>query len=294
MRGDSNHEISVIIPVYKDWERLSSCIDAIENQTIKLDLIELLIINNGPDFPPPKGFRLPSFARIIDEPKAGSYAARNLGVLESKGRFFAFTDSDCIPASFWLEEGIKILKNGADLVAGRITFFKAEESDSDLIFQFEQNFSFNQKRNVEEGKCGITANLFVTKEVLKTIGQFSESTYSGADTTWTKRATDRGFKIFYGEKVLVTHPSRSNRKDLYSKKRRTSGGFFDLEFKMLPLSKKILTVGRLLRPPVKVLVIANLSLASKIKLFLLKWSLELEGVRELIKLSASSGRAQRS
>jgi glycosyltransferase involved in cell wall biosynthesis len=286
--------ISVIIPVYKDWERLQLCVNALENQSLIREQFELLIINNSVDFPSPPTFQLPTFARILNEPQAGSYVARNRGISDAKGSIIAFTDSDCIPDSSWLEEGLKALNSGADLLAGKISLFKAGEFDSELVFHFDKTFSFNQKRNVETGKCGVTANLFVKKSVIDAIGPFKEDVYSGADTTWTKMAWSRGFSIKYDENTIVSHPSRSHIKDLITKKRRTSGGYFHLEFKNSGPLRKFFILINLLRPPVTVLALKNHSFGNRLKLFFLKWGLEFVGVKELMKLTFSSINPQRA
>ena len=42
-------EVSVIIPVYRDWARLRSCLDALERQTIGPDAFEIILANNEPE-----------------------------------------------------------------------------------------------------------------------------------------------------------------------------------------------------------------------------------------------------
>src|SRR5690554_2984846 len=95
-------EISVIIPTYKDWERLALCLQALENQSFKPSNFEIIVINNLPGDLPPAAFKLPKNAVLVDEGKPGSYAARNTGIGMAKGEILAFTDSDCIPHKDWL------------------------------------------------------------------------------------------------------------------------------------------------------------------------------------------------
>ncbi len=231
---------------------------------------------------------------LIDQPKEGSYAARNLGIAHAKGKFLVFTDSDCKPKTDWLAQGLFFIEKGFDMAGGAVTFFKENPGNSDLVFSYEKNFSFNQKRNVEEETCSITANLFVKREVFDQVGGFREDIYSGADTEWTKRATINGATIIFAEAATVEHPSRKTLMELYSKKKRTSGGYFNLVFKKKSFLQKLATILLLLRPPISIFSKVNESFLLKFKLFLVKWSLEFIGVWELVGLSFGAISPKRS
>lgn len=287
-------EVSVIVPVFRDWDRLKLLLRALQNQSFEPDKFEIVIVNNAPAETPPKDFVFPQNSKVIACDKPGSYAARNKAILISIGKVLAFTDSDCIPSTDWLKKGIERINNNVDLVGGKMLFFKSDVSDSSLVFLYEKCFSFNQKRNVEQNGTSITANLFVKKAVFDQLGGFDEDTFSGADSKWTKMATSRGFSITYAEEAIVEHPSRRNKAELYSKKKRTSGGFYEMEFKNYPKSKKLKTILNLLRPPIKTFGLDGISLSKKTALFWLKWKVEFVGVIELIQLSLKRTQSLRS
>tara|TARA_R110002020_G_scaffold442020_1_gene653188 strand:- start:8275 stop:9147 length:873 start_codon:yes stop_codon:yes gene_type:complete len=287
-------ELSVIVPVYRDWGRLKILIDSLDKQTFNSNLFEVIIVNNDPDSPPPTTLKIPENLIIVECAKPGSYAARNIGIKLATADVLAFTDSDCIPSSKWLQEGFIKIKKGSDLVGGEMVFFKAKETDSSLVFLYEKCFSFNQKRNVDKYKKSITANLFVRRSVFNQLGGFDEETFSGADSQWTKKATDSGFSISFATNSIVKHPSRKSVSELFSKKKRTSGGYFELEFRQYGPFKKIKTYLNLLRPPVKVFFLKNLNFFKKTQLFGLKWIVELVGVVELIQLSLTNRKTLRS
>src|SRR5689334_16496774 len=117
--------VVVIIPVYKDSERLKICLRALEEQTFPRALFEIVVVNNGAehdidnvahDFPE---------VRFLHESKPGSYAARNTGIRETESEILAFTDADCIPDREWLKQGVQILRSvkNCGLVAGDVKFF---------------------------------------------------------------------------------------------------------------------------------------------------------------------------
>jgi len=285
-------KVSVIIPNYRSWGLLSKCLRALEVQTLPKDDFEILVINNDPNDFPPDSFMLPSNATLLNQPRPGSYSARNLGLKKSKFDVIAFTDSDCIPDKHWLEKGLSHLENGADLIGGRVEFFK-EEGGDDLTFLFEKTFNFNQKRNVEDRGQSITANLFCKKEVADKVGPFSENLLSGGDFEWTQKAVKLGYKMVYGHDTLIYHPARKEFKDLISKKRRTSGGMYYRFFGDLSAWQKLKFTANILRPRISLLFRKDLGFSDKINLFFAVWYLEWVGIKEIYLLAHQGKSAQR-
>src|SRR4029077_1201834 len=113
--------ISVIIPFYGDLAGLRATLEALEVQTGRRDDREILVVNNGePGAIDSLRAGFPG-VRWLHESRAGSYAARNLGLRNAAGQVMAFTDSDCVPDPAWLEEGAKALvQSDATIVGGKI------------------------------------------------------------------------------------------------------------------------------------------------------------------------------
>ena len=89
-------EISVIVPVYRAESFLRKCTDSILNQTF-LDLELLLIDDGSPDH---SGALCDQIAkedprvRVFHKDNGGVSSARNLGMTQANGQYFAFADSD--------------------------------------------------------------------------------------------------------------------------------------------------------------------------------------------------------
>lgn len=284
--------ISVIIPTYKEWDMLKICLEHLKNQTIGQDQFEVIVVNNSPEDTVPHDLVLSDNVVVLTEPQPGSYAARNKAIRQSNGEYLAFTDSDCKPNVDWLENGIKYLKDGYDLVGGKMEFFKPEGGEY-LAFIFERQFSFRQDRNVLQNKQSITANLFAKRRVFDVVGLFDEKLLSGGDYEWTKRATDQGFKISYGEDVLVRHPTRKSFEALVNKKKRTSGGMYFSFFKDYGPFRKLMFTMHILRPPVTIFFLRDMGIKEKCQLFWARWYLEWVGVNEMIKLKIGDKQAER-
>src|SRR5690606_35890511 len=85
-----------------------------------------------------------SHAKLVIEPKRGSYAARNKGIATAKGDIFAFTDSDCIPEFDWLEKGVTHLQNCPEcgLVGGQVKVFPKTKNPTGVEL-FEMLYAFD-------------------------------------------------------------------------------------------------------------------------------------------------------
>jgi glycosyltransferase involved in cell wall biosynthesis len=222
--------VSVIIPVYNDAERLQTCLKALQVQTYPKDKYEIVVIDNGSTESPQPVVEQFSQARMDQESKPGSYAARNKGILLAQGEVIAFTDADCIPASDWLEQGVKNLLNTANcgLVAGRVDLFLQDPNQPTPVELYQKLTSFRQEAYVKNLKFGPTANVFTFKHVIDAVGSFNDNLKSGGDFEWGNRVFSAGYQQIYADEVKVAHPARRSFQELYRRQARIIGGKFDL------------------------------------------------------------------
>lgn len=200
--------VSVIIPTYKDWDRLNICLDSLVTQTLAIDRFEVIVVNNDPN----DSYKLenrPINFHLIVEATPGSYAARNAGLRIAKGNFIAFTDSDCIPQQDWLSSAIRYLEQypEIDRVSGAVLISPVTEN-SEYINTFEKLFAFPQKAYAKEG-LAVTANLISRSAVFDAVGPFDDNFLSGGDHEWCHRAEMAGFKLSYHNACIVYHPART-------------------------------------------------------------------------------------
>jgi cellulose synthase/poly-beta-1,6-N-acetylglucosamine synthase-like glycosyltransferase len=225
---ETNPLVTVIIPTYHDWPRLSACLDALKMQSYSASLIEIFVVNNDPqDTPPP--MELAENVTILVESKPGSYAARNLGLSRANGKLIFFTDSDCKPASDWIESAVTIFNASPDVkrIAGRVKVFSAHETFK-LVELYDSVFAFQQADYVESG-FAVTANLIARRECFELIGPFNSDLMSGGDVEWNLRATEEGLTMRYYDNVMVQHPARDSLKELLIKAKRVAGGRYKKE-----------------------------------------------------------------
>lgn len=222
--------ISIIIPVYNDSEALLRCLAALENQTYPAKAYEVIVIDNNSTEDIAAVTSQFDQVRLAHEPQQGSYAARNRGLSIAKGEVIGFTDSDCIPETDWIEQGVKALQEtqNCGLVAGKIKFhFKNSElpTASEL---FDSTRFLQQQRFVEQMHFGATANVFTYKAVFEQVGLFNDRLKSGGDQEWGNRVFKGGYRLAYAEQALISHPARSTLKELRKKMRRVFQGEFNI------------------------------------------------------------------
>lgn len=216
-------KFSVIIPTYNDWKRLQKCLLALKEQTFDKDEYEIIVINNNDSNEVPKNFNLPEGVELLHEPQPGSYVARNKGASVAKGDLLAFTDSDCIPDKNWLVNANKYFNRyNCDLLGGRVEIFKAQNSGK-YGYIYERYTAFPQHYHVPQGR-GVTANLFVKKTIFEKVNGFNARLKSGGDWEFTRKCTEKGGVMIYGDDVLVLHPARNLVTILKKQYRLTCGG----------------------------------------------------------------------
>jgi glycosyltransferase involved in cell wall biosynthesis len=114
--------VSVIVPVFENPTGLQRCLGALEAQSYPASRFEVLVVDNGSRRSPGPIVAGHPRARLIVEPRPGSYCARNAGIRQARGEILAFTDADCVPDQAWVERGVLALEQdpGRGLIGGRV------------------------------------------------------------------------------------------------------------------------------------------------------------------------------
>jgi glycosyltransferase involved in cell wall biosynthesis len=109
--------VSVIVPTYNRREYIGKALDSILAQTYKN--FEIIVVDDG-STDGTKDFLERNYRRRITylyQENKGASAARNLGILHSRGKFIAFLDSDDVWLPEKLEVQIEVLRSSDKKVA---------------------------------------------------------------------------------------------------------------------------------------------------------------------------------
>lgn len=225
--------VSVIVPVYNDSQRTGKCIEALLNQTYPRENYEVIIVDNGSTDETHTVIKNYPVKLLIEDTIQSSYAARNKGIKNARGEVIAFTDSDCIPSSDWIEKGVKNLLSvpNCGLVGGKIIIFFKNPKKPNAVELYDSIAGFNQKEDIERRKFGSTANVFTFKKVFDHVGLFKDTLKSGGDNEWGRRISSFGYRQVYADDVIVFHPARHSFSQLYKRYTRLIGGCYEQYWK---------------------------------------------------------------
>ena len=228
-------KLSVIIPYYKDYTRLIQLLDCLKQQQLAADLFEVIVVNNDAEIPLelPRDFSAKYSLILLEEPRPGSYAARNKGIANARGEILAFTDSDCLPDTNWLSNALEIFDRDTQkklgILTGPVPLFFKDPKKLTAAEMYEKYTGFTTEAYAKVGHA-ITANWFSYRNTLLSFKGFDENLKSNGDSDLSKKITDQ-YEIQYSPNVIVRHPSRYFVSEVVYKYRRVLGGTYQRKFK---------------------------------------------------------------
>lgn len=217
--------ISVIVPIYQQWDLIGTLFDAMRKQSLPDGMWELIVVNNSSEEIPVID-NAPENIILLNCPKPGSYAARNVGAKKASGSLFVFTDADCAPEANWLEEMYLeyIRSQDTSLLAGNIVIDQISSGVANIYELFDMATGLPQRHYVNKGYA-VTANLAIPKLIYDRVGGFDEERFSGGDAVFCQRAAgDHLFELVFLPNAIVHHPARNKWEDIATKIRRVKGG----------------------------------------------------------------------
>ena len=91
-----NPQISIIVPIYKVEKELGRCVNSLRHQTLKN--IEIILVDDGsPDKCPQmcdEYAKQDNRIKVIHKVNGGLSDARNDGLMQARGQYILFVDSD--------------------------------------------------------------------------------------------------------------------------------------------------------------------------------------------------------
>jgi glycosyltransferase involved in cell wall biosynthesis len=202
----TNGLVSVIIPAYNVERFIAEAVDSALAQSYTYT--EVIVVDDGSTDHTRKvlevyGDRI----KIVSQPNSGAGAARNRGMLEANGEYFAFLDGDDIWFPDKIEKELNILTKNEDvcLVSGIAEC--VDESGSRI------NVDLNYRRDVynrslhlynellQRGNPIWTSSVVVRKSALKDTGLFDESKKRSQDYDMWIRLSEKNKFYVMGEKL---------------------------------------------------------------------------------------------
>ncbi len=200
--------VSVIIPAYNCANSIAAALNSVLEQTFSG--YEIIVVNDGsPDTPQLDQALAPYMDRIryLRQENRGPSGARNTGILEARGKYVAFLDSD----DRWLPQHLaaQVALLESDPALGLVY------ADAVLIVndvQVRTSFQASPQSHpvtfealITEQCSVVTSATVASRAALIKAGLFDEQFKRCEDFDLWARVMQRGFRIDYAREVQVVH-----------------------------------------------------------------------------------------
>jgi len=222
-------EISVVVPVYNAEKTIFECIQSILNQDFKN--FEIIVVDNGSTDKTVSILKskFKNKIKLLYEHKRGPAAARNKGILHAKGKFIAFTDSDCVPDKNWLSGIMKTFADtNADAVGGSVYCSQKNIFSSVADISLFGEYIYSKKNKSRFTRFIPTNNICYKNTLFKKYGLFDVrfKFAGGEDVLFNWKIFKDGKNIFFNKNIKVNHKHVNNIHGFLKKKMTYGRGFF--------------------------------------------------------------------
>lgn len=200
----NGEDISVVIPSYNGARFLSRCLASVANQTVAP--LETLVVDDGSVDNTAQVCGNYNVRVVKHERNLGLAAARNTGIIQSKGRIIAFFDVDTELPQNYIEALIRDLNTYPEYSGfggGEVPMVTDTLSNKYRSTYMVQSFSDTvpAQRQVLYGLA-----MAFKREVFKSIGLFDGYfRTNGEDIDVGLRITTQGMKLLYDPYLRVSH-----------------------------------------------------------------------------------------
>lgn len=213
--------LSVVIPTYRRPDLLARCLHALVNQDADPRSYEIIVADDAASTATRQQvegvaiFVQPCVRYVPVRGSHGPAAARNAGWRVARGEVIAFTDDDTIPDPGWVAAGLGAFERDPDLAAAN---GRTEAPLPPRPTDYERNESGLATAEF------ITANCFVRRTVLETLGGFDERFRAAwrEDSDLHFALLEAGLKLIKVPDAVVVHPIRRSRWGISLKLQRKS------------------------------------------------------------------------
>lgn len=202
---------SIIIPTCDRPRQMIVCLKALAQLDYPRKRFEVIVVDDGSQTPLEHviaPFRRQLNLLLVRQEKSGPGTARNTGAACANGKFLAFTDDDCTPASTWLQRlGISFTEQPNRIIGGRVLdaipknpYSVASQLMHDAVYAYY---------NADPGKAQFLSsnNLALPTDRFMAIGGFDTTLplAAGEDNDLCNRWLRRGYPMTYAPEIIVYH-----------------------------------------------------------------------------------------
>jgi GT2 family glycosyltransferase len=211
----------VVLPFYGDSDDADAALAELGGLATRAG-DEVLLVDNTPAGAAASRPHAPHVTVLESEVKASAYAARNIGVEQSKAPWVLLVDADCrlpeglIDAYFDPPPG-----ESCGAAAGQVLGVPDQPGLIPRYVRSRGHLDQEWQLNHPYRPMAVTANLLVRREAWEDVGGFAELTRAGGgDADFSFRIQDAGWALEYRPGAQVLHEHRTSLRALLKQARR--------------------------------------------------------------------------
>jgi cellulose synthase/poly-beta-1,6-N-acetylglucosamine synthase-like glycosyltransferase len=225
------------------------CLKALAAQTLSKERFEVIVCDDGSEVPLASTLQntLATLGNLrvsfVSQQNAGPAAARNRAADAAQGKYLAFTDDDCRPATDWLDKLLQHFEGGNNALIGGGMCAASTSSRYARATQRIMNFVYADQARSGGMLLFSTSNLAMNAQAFRDVGGFSTRfrLAAGEDYDLCARWYHEGGELMYVPEALIVHDPPL-----------TFGGFLRQHFRygrgLLLMRKRLKERGGAVRP----------------------------------------------
>jgi GT2 family glycosyltransferase len=200
--------VSVILATKGDkLDLLKNCLESLKKQTFRD--FEIIVVSKRFPIQLEDLFKSGN-VRFIEENGSTLGAARNLGVINAKGRLVSFIDDDAEASADWLDKVNATFSRFPSLSClGGPHFTPQDESEKNPLRYVEGSFGEAHLQNTYFDKSAIGkiagCNVTYKKSVFQDIGYLNENLKTCEDWEFNRRLMEKGYSLRFDPEIWVLH-----------------------------------------------------------------------------------------
>jgi glycosyltransferase involved in cell wall biosynthesis len=200
---------SVIIPSYNRPKQLAACLESLTQLEYPRDRFEVIVVDDGSDSPLDTvvaPFKDSLNLRLIRQNNAGPAAARNGAAQQASGKYLAFTDDDCRPATNWLQALENCFTATPDRIVGGRTVNALADNPYSTTSQNIISMGYAHYNAIsDQARFFASNNMVVPADRFRELGGFDQSFTTSEDRELCDRWLHQGYQMTYAPEVVIYH-----------------------------------------------------------------------------------------
>jgi len=204
---------SVIIPSYNQKHVIFDALASVTQQQTNFDYEVIVVESTGDDTAGLIKKLFPDVKVIELAERAFPGRARNHAIEVAQGEYLAFTDTDCVVDSRWLQELVDSHERGYNIVGGMVRNGTPKSIVGTLDYLLEFSDLIKPEESLNNTHFG-TCNVSFHRNVFSKHGQFIDQV-KGSDSLYCRQVKQKGETLFHQPKAVIWHKNRTQLKKIF-------------------------------------------------------------------------------